>query len=426
MFGRMENFFRAPGRVAAALGLLVVAVCHMQGRHHGGVDTVGAPYAAWSLTRTGSFDVSIYPQLAEFVASQYVVAPAGEWISRRPPGSTLATLPVVFPIAMFRAEPFRYETMQSLGKLASALHVGGAVAVFYLLCLRLAPGAAVPATLLFGLGTSLLPICGMAMWMHGPATFWLTVALFAAVVASENDSLPWGLWLGLAAGMSLLNRATVGVFVAATLIPLLRFGRGRALLGSALGILPPLVGLLAYNSHYFDAPFLGGYAHEVANSKPTPLAIGLAGLLIAPSRGLLVYSPALLLVPLGLWAMRSREMTAPTKWLMFAWFGGFLATLVYYARWEVWWGGWCFGPRLLCETMPILCVIFAFAFESLHETWSRSLAKALVALSIAVQLVGIFGKDEFWDERYPNGENLFSLYDTQIQARIAHTLRLHR
>src|SRR6185369_4101685 len=138
---------------------------------------------------------------------------------------------------------------------------------------------------------------------------------------------------------------TVGIFVIATLVPLLRFGRSRGLLGSALGILPPLLGLLAYNSHYFDAPFLGGYAHEVAKAKPTPWPIGLAGLLIAPSRGLLVYSPAFLLVPLGLWAVarRSPDSAAPTKWLVFAWFGGFLATLIYYARWEVWWGGWCFG-----------------------------------------------------------------------------------
>lgn len=390
------------------------------------MDTVAAPYAAWELIRSNSFDVSSHPKLQQFISSQFIVTPSGQWISRRPPGSTLACLPVIAPIAMFRDQAFGYETMQSLGKLASALHAGAATALFYLLCVRLTPRAAIPATLLFGLGTSVLSIASMAMWMHGPAVFWLTLALYALLTGPEEDSLRRGLAVGFAIGMSLLSRATVGVFLIATLCPLVYYCRSRSLVGIIVGTVPPVLALCAYNYIYFDAPLLGGYANEVKDSTNASLWEGLPGLTIAPSRGLLIYSPAFLLVPWGLYAIARRRMDLKplVKWLMIAWFGGFLITLVYYARWTCWWGGWCFGPRFMCETMPILCLIVAFAIESLHETWSRTLAKSLIAVSILVQLIGIFGNSSYWEERHPNHQDFFSFRDTQIQARAEHFLRL--
>jgi len=62
----------------------------------------------------------------------------------------------------------------------------------------------------------------------------------------------------------------------------------------------------------------------------------LSGLLIAPSRGLFVYSPALLLALPGVKAL-SDSVEPPllgARVLLFAWLAAATATLLFYARWH--------------------------------------------------------------------------------------------
>jgi hypothetical protein len=146
-------------------------------------------------------------------------------------------------------------------------------------------------------------------------------------------------------------------------------------------------------------------------------------LLAAPSRGVLVYSPALLLVPLGavvLWR-RPPEHGRLRRDLVLAWLATAAGTIVYYARWHAWAGGWCYGPRFLCEMMPALCLAFALAYSHFQARWQQSAAQALVALSVAVHVVGLFGYPGYpaWCERHTlpdQGRCLFELHDTQIEA----------
>jgi hypothetical protein len=107
--------------------------------------------------------------------------------------------------------------------------------------------------------------------------------------------------------------------------------------------------------------------------------------------------------------------------LLLSWLAAAGATLLFYARWYDWRGGWCFGPRFLCETMPILCLLFAVAYSGLPTGWPRRLAAWLVALSVAIHLVGMFGYGAHpeWNLRHElpdQGRCLFSFNDTQIEA----------
>jgi hypothetical protein len=404
------------------LGCLVIY--HVNGRPHAGVDTFAAPYTAWSLLRHGSLDLSGYPELEYLRGSHVLPARDGSWISLRPLGSALATVPVIAPLALVMERPPNSTNMHHLGKLASALMVAGAVVLFFLLCRRLAPVAAWPATVLFGLGTTLCSVAAQAIWMHGPATFWLCLALYLLVPPPGTAiTLRRSGWAGLALGMAVLTRPTTAFFALATGLTFLAQRRWRSLLGLALGSVFPLTLYLLPGFIYFGDPLLGGYAQDNW-SGGTPWWLGSAGLLIAPSRGLLVYSPALLLLPLGLWTLwrPPTPATASTpRALLLAWFAAAAATLVFYGRWYDWRGGWCFGPRFLCETMPVCCLLFAFAFAALQSLWQRRLALALVALSVLVQLIGIHGHkaESAWCARHDlsdQGRSLFSLHDTQIET----------
>jgi hypothetical protein len=79
------------------------------------------------------------------------------------------------------------------------------------------------------------------------------------------------------------------------------------------------------------------------------------GLLFAPSRGLFISSPFLLVVLLRLWPsnLRKHPFTAVEIAL------GALAVAYWAgaAKWPFWWGGGSFGPRPLCEVLPCLIVL---------------------------------------------------------------------
>jgi len=81
---------------------------------------------------------------------------------------------------------------------------------------------------------------------------------------------------------------------------------------------------------------------------------------------------------------------------------GFIVTAVMYARWREWHGGWCYGPRFFGESMPILALLFAYAYAALRPNWTRAAARGLVALSVAIHLLGVYtygGEYSAWHGR---------------------------
>jgi hypothetical protein len=410
--------------VLAALGIFwgCLLVYHVNGRPHAGFDTVGAPYTAWAMVRHGSLDLHNYRELERFVGPTIFAQPDGRWVSFRPPGVALAVVPFVAPLAAFREEPVGITAMHHLGKLAAAAHVAGAAVLFFLMCRRLVPAAAWPATILFALGTSLYSVASQASWQHGPTTFWLTLALYLLTDFTKELGVKRGLFVGLALGMAVLTRPPAAFFLAATGGAFLCQRRWRGALGLALGAAPLLAAYCAFNFHYFGDPFRGGYARDNWE-MPTPLWLGAGGLLVAPSRGVLVYSPALLLLPWGLRRLFAKDewSRADNRLMLLSWLGASAATLLLFAKWYDWRGGWCYGPRFLCETMPVCCLLFAYAYAGLSVRWLRGVAAALVALSVYVHAVGIFGHaaETDWCLRHDKpdqGRCLFEVRDTQIEA----------
>ncbi len=403
--------------------VLVMLVClivyHVNGRPHPEVDCLVAPYTAWSLAQRGALDVGVYPELARLGPTQVRRLPDGTKVSIRPPGTALTVVPVIAPFAWLRQRPFSDLAMLQLGKLAAALCVALASGVFFRICRRVAPSAAWPGTALFAFGTCLWPVASQALWMHGPATLWLCVALYLLLEAKEQPAAAYAV-AGLALGLATLSRPSAAFFVVATVGASIAVRRWRGLLWLLLGGLPLVAWLIFLNITQFGAPLRGGYLGDNWQEAP-PWYLGLGGLLIAPSRGVLIYTPALLLAPAGLlclWKDRRHDVCRSmiTSWSMAA-----AATLVFYAHWYEWRGGWCFGPRFLCETMPVCCLLFAIAYQHVHHRILRHAAVGLVALSVAVQFVGVFGHSGYvaWQERHERhdlGRCLFELHDTQIAA----------
>lgn len=404
---------------AIILGLLVIY--HVNGRPHPEVDVVAAPYTAWSLVRSGWLDLRPYPELKRYVSTIIRELPDGSWVSMRPPGAALVAAPFVAPFVLLRERPLRDIDMLHLGKLVAAVCVASAAALFFIVSKRLMLTPAWPATVLFALGTTLYSVASQALWMHGPATFWLCCALFF-LTRDDADSGMCSSATGLALGLAILTRPSTALFALGTGITFIIQRRWHGLTGLILGGAVPLAFLVGLNTLQFGHPLLGGYVTDNWKESP-PLWVGLGGLLIAPSRGLLVYSPALLLAPLGVRVLLTSrdDRLNSMRVLLLAWLLASAATVLFYARWHDWRGGWTYGPRFLTETMPVLCLLFGLGYASLRAAWPRRIALGLISLSVAIHFVGVFGYSGYgaWQRRHElpdQGRNLFSLEDTQIEA----------
>jgi hypothetical protein len=156
-----------------------------------------------------------------------------------------------------------------------------------------------------------------------------------------------------------------------------------------------LLPFVAYNLRTFGT-VEGGYTrmHEAFKADgftgtwTTPLGEGLSGLLVSPSRGLFVYSPILMLAVAGV----VLSLRQPRRRLFFGCLAaGLGASLLTLAKYSLWFGGASFGPRLLTDVLPALTMFLAPAWAALERRrfW-RVAAMLLVAVSIGVQVVGVF------------------------------------
>jgi hypothetical protein len=404
-------------RQIVLLVILCAGVLQANGRAHPQCDTMAAPYTAWSLIRHGSLDLRSYRSLDKYPTHVHTTQD-GTRVSIRPIGDALFMLPFVLPSAIVLDEPPSDDTLQFLGKIAGTSAVIGSAILFFLTCRRLVPSAAFPASLLLVLGTCLASVASQAIWNHGPSVFWVSGALFLLTHEPFRGRM---LLAGLVLGLATISRSTAAFFAVASGLALLSQWRWRdAIALTAGGMIP--VGIQALlNLHFFGNAISGGYENQFNGDAP-PWWLGMGGLLIAPSRGLLIYSPAVLLVPAGIWALcqRTDPETRAVRPLVLGWFAAAIGTVIFYGRWWCWFGGTCYGPRFLIECMPIVCLLFAYAYEA-SSTLGRVVAGVLVVLSIAVHVIGLYGHNEemHWHVRHPEDNHsisMFDLNDMQIEA----------
>ncbi len=272
--------------------------------------------------------------------------------------------------------------------LAAMLVAGSAVFVFLTARAFTTIGRAALVAVAYGIGTGVWPISSQTLWQHGPNGFFLAMGTFFLVGAA--GSWKRAAWAGLAYSAAVACRPTsvivafaAGVYL---LVMCVRRRRPAPVAAYVLAALPIAAALAAYNTYYFGSPTEFGQSiagHIVAVDKTgaddlwqTPLWLGAAGLMISPSRGLLVFSPFMVFALAGLVVVWTRRRYAALWPIVVA----AAALLVVAFKWFDWWGGWCYGPRPIVDTMPLLAVMLVPVID---WVWRRKAVLAIFAVLLA-------------------------------------------
>ncbi len=307
----------------------------------------------------------------------------GHWYNFYPPGTALVCLPIVL-IGDWLNDQFSnpLERAAIVSDLAAKIISAATVGLFFLVVSELTKrrGLAWIVTLIFAFATPQFGTHAGALWSHNASVFCATIALGIWVWQRGR----FAAWSAIPLALGFACRPTMilpGLVFAGAL--LLRERKAFAVFCLLSGLCG--VAFISYSWSVWErllpTYYGGGNVAGGGNGFTAYL-----GTLVSPNRGLFVFSPVLLFALVGAWRTW-RERGPRDIYLM--------ATLVVVAEWivasrnEFWWGGHCYGPRLLCELVPFATLLLLPAWEFLERTRAR---KIYFFLGILACAWGIFAQ----------------------------------
>jgi hypothetical protein len=328
----------------------------------------------------------------------------GHYFSSYPIGGPLLVAPFYLPLAPFLRgwDPGTAVIFARIAGKFAATAIAAISAVFLLLLLKRIVSApwAWCFTLTYALATETWSISSQALWQHGPAELAIIGGLLFLHFWTQRRTAAWTLWAcGACTAAAFVIRPNSLVLLPAILAAL---WLGKAKAGEHLRFVAlPLCGavlLAGYNFYVFHR-VTGGY--DAALLKGSSFA-GLAGSFLSPGRGLLIYTPIALF---ALFAFSRRASAARARHRAL-----FAASLIFIAldsisiaRSVMWWGGYCWGPRMLTELTPPLIVLMAIGLPAIDRPWPRRAFAALALYSLLIQALGVFCYPKgHWDAGPPS------------------------
>jgi hypothetical protein len=454
------------------VGLLVIY--NINFRQVSSHDTYASRFVPISILRDGDVILdefvpdALKRQAGDDFFSDYFVYVRGHFYDSHPPIGPLLALPV-YALPAWIGIPDRPELIANMfSKLAASLMVALSGVLLFRASRRMlnptlasaahdsehATRVALLAAVAYGLATSVWSTASLAMWTHTPAVLGFAVALWALTAGRVGVA-------GFAAAAACFSRpatapavALIGLYLvhravrdgwtspraAQNRLDVLRFS-GSAALTALMGVF--------YNYWLFGnavggAPFRTGYWVEELGTTGMftgSLPVGLAGLTVSPSRGILIYSPIVLVALYGAvraWkAPLDSERTAGAfdrndvlllaRYLSLA----AVAILLTYSKFIAWWGGHGYGPRYLTDAMPLIAPLFALGLSPLVVRTSRARIGRVAAImvltySIAIQAIGAFCWPSSWtlNDNPPYRFRLWDWRESQIELCIRDGPRL--
>ena len=359
-------------------------------------DTEAAVLLPFALVRHQTFALDQVACSGPAAPPMYaaVAGADGHLFSRYPVMMGLLALPLELPAALSHVDPCA-PIGRDIEKISAALL--GALIVALLASALRALVPELPAALalaVWTLCTAALPVLSQALWQHTGAALGSAIAIraLATPLRSGDRTGSRALALGLGAGLVVACRPPDLPIALALLFAFARTewrspDRSANFVRAAVAALLPLAIHFGYQWQAFGSPLRSGYGDEALHGWTLSGApLGLAGLLFSPGRGLLLWSPVLLLalLPFARSPRANEQSSAGLHFspAMLPFALGLLAQLLLISCWWAWHGGSSFGPRMLAGGLPLYAPMLGLAFAQLTVPRERLIAGLLALLSL--------------------------------------------
>jgi len=381
------------------LAIFAFVVFNANGRLISAADTFAARYLPFSILRN-------HTVLLDPIAGPVALgrsAPTADthdgtafWLQRGRQNQLVSKYPLVVPVVVTPLYLPAVHYLDSIGwqphvtdkvarimeKLCASLIAATSVALLYLL-LRRRTDARIASllSLAFAFGTTAWVISSQALWMHGLAQLLIIATMWLITGPRTPARIAVA---GFLCALIAANRPPDAILAAALGLWGLRWAGKRWTWFVLAGAVPVLL-TLAYNLGVVGH-VAGAYALTVHPSDFNDNTLeGIAGLLFSPTRGLFVFSPFLLFVPL-LVTRALREKS--DRGLAIALCIAIVAQVIGYAMVD-WRQGIAWGPRWLTDLVPLLVWMLPPILAGMSRS-TRVVFAGACAASIAIQAIGAF------------------------------------
>jgi hypothetical protein len=233
------------------------------------------------------------------------------------------------------------------------------------------------------------------------------IAVFLVIKIDRSNSLDDkenGFLLPLIAGLAVAC-GVVTDYVNGVLIPVFGIylffalrGMGRKAIaknlsgffsGSVLvsSLLLGLYNYLGFGRVFVSSEQLFLHSPSILGNFTFPVDLGMLLNLLTPMRGLLFFSPVLVLGVWGFWKML-RDSTTDREGLLFL--AVFLGILGLYSAWYDPTGGLSFGPRLVISAIPFLLIPAGFIIRDMKGRFSYTFVYLLYAAGVCINGIAAF------------------------------------
>jgi hypothetical protein len=412
---------------ATILFVALLLIYNANGREIGSFDTQPTKFAARELLLRGTLSLNHVVGATPEYANRwgFILAADRTYRSIYSPVPAVMAAVITWPLWKTQIIDIRAPLAPGLMAVLTASVLVSLAVTFAFLSARqrLPRGRALLLAAGLGLGTGFWSTASQTLWQTETAVFGLGLAVLAFASPSERVSGLGAVAIGCGLGLAGTTRPQLAPLVAILLAGTWVRSRPRHA-AAATAIVALFVAVLcAANLRWFGHPLgalplvqdLNSRVHATGASFRLTFE-GFVGLLVSPSRGLLIYSPVVLVAAAGVRRSFGEGWRSPLPWCCLA----LAAQYALYGSYAVWWGGHTYGPRYLLDVLPVAVPLAAVAMA--RPRWGRTATVAMAAAlawSIVVAATGAFCyPNDLWNidptDVDRNHARLWSVSDSQI------------
>lgn len=417
---------------AAGLCLALFVAYNANGREIGSYDSLPTKLAAREFLLRGTlklnYAVGALPELA--LRWGFVLGKDGSYRSVYSPAPSIIAAGLTWPFSKSGIVNLRAPRAPALmAKATASLLVALAAALAFISARqRLPQGRALFLAIGLALGTGYWYMASQTLWQTETAVLGLALAVAAFAAPRDLVNIRAAIAIGAGLGLAAVARPQLAPLVAVLLAGTwVRAPLRTALVATAI-TLAFGIALGAANLRWFGDPrgaqvWLQDVNARIHGTRSMFVVEpgGFIGLLVSPSRGLIVFSPVVLVAFAGVPRAFKEGWRSPLPWCALA----IASQYVLYGSYAVWWAGHTYGPRYLVDVLPVAVPLAAVAMSAPRPgRVARIAAGAALAWSIGVAAIGAFCYPHgLWNSQPTDVDldhsRLWSVSDNQIVRTLA-------